>query len=314
MAYSLSGCLDVLTAGIDKLILKKDHNWVLFDLQLSVIKGSGNPAWKQAWKKALNLSSQKFNQLEKIADSKRAETLLLALWAPHIFDLAEQLRTKLQRQTDSSPQLDSNFFERTLVLALDRLPALLYLGEKLDLNDEVGELLLHLLMDEASKLKIPVDYPKLRQTLCGIFEKAEIPVKSEADPIFQKVADYETKLLQQFQEAEQNSDDFLENLNNTLSDFDTQIQLSPDSWKNMEPYFKSSIKNAASQLTDQLIQDFTNPDYKPDNDKNLSQRLIELVYDGAEQSGLEEERDIVIDTLCAIFSRAKIPVEFQGGM
>jgi hypothetical protein len=82
----------------------------------------------------------------------------------------------------------------------------------------------------------------------------------------------------------------------------------------MEPKLKDSIETAASKLLGSLIKGFTCPKYEPESEKRLNDTFIGLVSSLAEERGLKEEHDIVIDTLCAIFLRAKIPVEFQGGM
>lgn len=306
LEYSLSGCVDTLTANLDKYTLRKDLNLVLFQTQLRVIQGTRMQPWQQAWEKALKLSPEQFADLKKIADSKRAETLLLALYVPQISALVEQLEKNLEGQTGPNPLL-----KPILKPALARLPVLLFSGEKLDLDVEVGEILLHLLIDEASK-KNPVDYSRLRQALCGIFEKAEIPVKPEADPIFHKVTDSKIKLFIEFENAKKNPKDFLQNLNEILKE-ETDTELTRKSWKEMEPFLKVSIETAASKLLGTLIQGFTNPKYEPESEKQLNDIFIGLVSTLAEGRGLKEEHDIVIDTLCAIFHKAGIPVDFRGG-
>lgn len=308
LEFSLSGCIDNLTGDIYKFILFKNHNRLLFDLQLFVIQGSRTQPWQEVWKKALNLSPEQFAVLKKIADSERTRILLLALYVPQISALVKQLEKNLEGQTDLNPVL-----KPILEPAFARLPVLLFSGEKLDLDVEVGEILLHLLIDEASKQGIPVDYPLLRQDLCGIFENAEIPVKPEPDPIFQKVTTYTTQLLEQFKAAEQDSEDFLQELNKILDDNDKD-RIEEKSWNGMREILQNLIQKAADQLTGVLIQGFTQPNYKPDRDKQLSDTFIGLVSKYAE-SALEEESEIVIDTLCAIFSKAGIPVDFrEGGM
>ena len=306
LEYSLSGCLDTLTANLENLILRKDYNFILFQDQLRVIQGTRNNPWQEAWKKALNLSPEQFDDLKKIADSARSRTLLLALYVPQILTFVEQLRQNLQQQTDLNPVL-----KPTLEPALARLPVLLFSGEKLDLDVEVGEILLHLLIDEASKQGIPVDYPQLRRDLCGIFEKAEIPVKPEPDPVFQKVTNFKTQLLGQFEAAKQDSKDFLQELNDILDDNDKD-RIEEKSWNGMRGILQDSIIKAADRLTGVLIQGFTHPNNKPDSDKELSDMFIGLVSKYAE-SDLNEESEIVMDTLCAIFSKAGIPVDFRDG-
>jgi hypothetical protein len=81
----------------------------------------------------------------------------------------------------------------------------------------------------------------------------------------------------------------------------------------MEPFLKVSIETAASELLDSLIKGFTYPKYEPESEKKLNDTFIGLVSSLANKSGLKEERDIVIDTLCAIFHKAGIPVDFRGG-
>lgn len=65
LEFSLSGCMDNLTGDIYKLIPIKNHNRLLFDLQLFVIQGSSTQPWQEVWKKALNLSPEQFDKLKK---------------------------------------------------------------------------------------------------------------------------------------------------------------------------------------------------------------------------------------------------------
>jgi len=306
LEYSLSGSVDFVTANLDKFILQKELNFLLFQTQLRVIRGTSMQRWQQAWKKELKLSPKEFDDLKVIADSERTRILLLALYVPQISALVEQLEKNLKGQTGPNPQL-----EPILKPALARLPVSLFFGEKLDLDVEVGESLLHLLIDEASK-KNPVDYPQLRQKLCEIFKRAEIPVKPEADPIFQKVTDSKIKLFIELENAKKNPEDFLQNLNEILEE-ETDTELTLESWKEMEPFLEDSIETAASQVLGTLIQGFTNPKYEPESEKQLNDTFIGLVSTLAERRGLEEERDTVINALTAIFHKARIPVDFRGG-
>lgn len=307
LEYSLSGSVDFVTANLDKFILKEELNFLLFQTQLRVIRGTSMQRWQQAWKKELNLSPKEFDDLKVIADSDRTRILLLALYVPQISALVEQLEKNLKGQTSLNPQLES-----ILKPALARLPVSLFFGEKLDLDVEVGESLLHLLIDEESKQGIPIDYPQLRQKLCEIFKKAEIPVKPEADPIFLKVTDSKTKLLKEFEKAEKNPEDFLQNLNEILEE-ETDTELTLESWKEMEPFLKDSIETAASQVLGTLIHSFTNPKYEPESEKQLNDTFIGLVNTLAQRRGLKEERDTVINALSAIFQKARIPVDFRDG-